>query len=322
MKDLAMGIMMGNSEVDVVSSLAGRLARLNNQLDQQEQQRIRNAADGIGLTEIISGLFSAIDGDNIETRALQLAGQTIGSNPGNDMRDKARAELVSETATVFNGELIELIDSIRREREQKIDHENLDEVIKAEWESDSTDKAQQLTKDFEQYLNDNKDQILALEIFFNQPHRRRELTFEHISEVMQQLKADQPRLAPLHVWQAFAQLQNYQGKQPINELTALVALIRHVCGIDKKLSTYDSTVRKNFQNWIMKHHAGSSIKFNQEQMQWLHMIRDHVINSFHFEQDDCEMAPFDAQGGLGKMYQLFGANMEGLIEELNKELVA
>ncbi|MEE9494608.1 MAG: DEAD/DEAH box helicase family protein [Gammaproteobacteria bacterium] len=322
MKDLAMGIMMGNSDTDVVSSLAGRLARLNNQLDQQEQQRIRKLAGGVGLTEIISSLFSAIDGDNIETRALELAQQPIGTNPGDELRDKARAELVAETAQVFNGELIDLIDTIRREKEQKIDHENLDEIIKAEWASDTTEKSQQLSEAFTQYLEDNKDKIMALEIFFNQPHRRRELTFEHINEIMQQLKADKPLLAPLHVWQAFGQLQNYQGKQPINELTALVALIRHVCGIDKNLITYDASVRRNFKNWIFKRHQGASKKFSEEQRQWLEMIRDHVINSFHFEQDDLEMAPFDAQGGLGKMYQLFGTDMEGLIEELNGELVA
>ena len=52
------------------------------------------------------------------------------------------------------------------------------------------------------------------------------------------------------------------------------------------------------------------------------MIRDHIISSFHFERDDLEMAPFDSQGGLGKMYQLFGADMDGLIEEMNEKLAA
>jgi type I restriction enzyme R subunit len=31
---------------------------------------------------------------------------------------------------------------------------------------------------------------------------------------------------------------------------------------------------------------------------------------------------FDARGGLGKMYQIFGPRMEELIEELNEELTA
>ena len=52
------------------------------------------------------------------------------------------------------------------------------------------------------------------------------------------------------------------------------------------------------------------------------MIRDHVISSFHIERDDLEMAPFDAKGGMGRMYQLFGDSMDAVIEELNRELVA
>jgi type I restriction enzyme R subunit len=56
-------------------------------------------------------------------------------------------------------------------------------------------------------------------------------------------------------------------------------------------------------------------------MAWLHMIRDHMIGSYHIERDDLEMAPFDAQGGLGRMYQLFGGQMDEVMAELNEALV-
>ena len=79
---------------------------------------------------------------------------------------------------------------------------------------------------------------------------------------------------------------------------------------------------KNFQQWMMQYHAGGSDKFNEQQMAWLHLIRDHIIHSCHFERDDLDMSPFDAQGGLGKMYQLFGDRMDWVIEEMNRELVA
>ena len=121
---------------------------------------------------------------------------------------------------------------------------------------------------------------------------------------------------------AIAASSNYQGKQPASELTSLVALIRRVCGMDTQLTDFDDTVRRNFQSWIMKHHAGNTDKFNEEQMHWLHMIRDHIASSIHIERDDLEMSPFDGQGGLGKMYKLFGADTDKVLDELNDALAA
>jgi type I restriction enzyme R subunit len=72
----------------------------------------------------------------------------------------------------------------------------------------------------------------------------------------------------------------------------------------------------------MKHHSGAGEKFTEPQMEWLRMIRDHVINSFHIERDDLEMAPFNANGGTGKMWQLFGNRMDQLLQEMNSVLAA
>ena len=99
-----------------------------------------------------------------------------------------------------------------------------------------------------------------------------------------------------------------------------MALIRRACRVDEKLSPYADTVRRNFQTWIMAHHSGSSEKFTKEQMDWLHMIRDHMIDSFHIDRDDLDMSPFDAHGGLARMYQLFGQQMDIMLTDLNKAL--
>ena len=322
LKDLAMGVMMGANDTDTVSSLAGRLARLNQQLSPAEKDKLKKLSGGIELSTIINNLFNAIDADNIEQKACELAGLAIGSELEDAQREQAQAQLVSAAASVFNGELIELIDSIRREKEQTIDHDNIDSLVFAGWATDAQTTAQNLSQEFADYLASHKDHIEALSIFYDQPHRRRELTYTMIHDVMDILKADKPKLSPLHVWQAYSQLDNYQGKQPASELTALVALIRRVCGMDKQLTHFEDTVRRNFQTWIMQHHAGSSEKFNEEQMAWLQMIRDHIASSMHIDRDGLEMSPFDGKGGLGKMYKLFGADMDNVLDELNDALAA
>ena len=322
LKDLAMSVMMGVYNEDTVSSLAGHLARLNRQLDHAEQERIREKAGGIELTNIVGNLLKAIDPDQIEAKARETECVPDDAEPSPAAREKAQEQLVRDAASVFNGELIELIDSIRRDKEQTIDHDSLDTVERAEWEGDTHENAEAMAQDFRQYLEANRDKIEALTIFYTQPHRRRELTFEMIREVFDKLKSDQPRLAPLRVWQAYSFLDEYKGSQPASELTALVALIRRVCGIDATLSPYSETVRRNFQNWIMTHHSGSGEKFNEDQMDWLRMIRNHIVTSFHLSRDDLDMAPFDGKGGMGQMYKLFGERMDDVIDELNEALAA
>jgi type I restriction enzyme, R subunit len=65
-----------------------------------------------------------------------------------------------------------------------------------------------------------------------------------------------------------------------------------------------------------------ALKFTDEQMTWLRMIKDHIATSFHCDRDDLDYAPFDANGGLGKMYQLFGDEMDTILDELNEALAA
>lgn len=322
LRNLAMNVMMGATDEDTVSSLAGRLARLNKQLDSSDHAQIEQLTGGIALSQIVNDLLDAIDADTVEAKALALAGQPAATDPSDAKREEAQAQLVSNAASVFTGDLVELLDTIRREKEQTLDHDNLDTVLRAEWDREAITNAQALTDEFADYLKANQDNIAALTIFFSEPYRRRELSFAMLSEVLDKLKADQPKLAPLRVWQAYRQLDNYEGSQPASELTALVALIRRVCGMDQTVANFDDTVRRNFQNWIMKHHSGGGEKFNEDQMDWLRMIRDHVASSFHIDRDDLEMAPFDGQGGLGRMYQLFGVQMDALLDELNEALVA
>jgi type I restriction enzyme R subunit len=127
-------------------------------------------------------------------------------------------------------------------------------------------------------------------------------------------------LAPLQVWKAYEQLEKVSG-QPKNELVALVALVRRVSGMDETLTAFDRTVDRNFQDWIFGKQAGT-LKYTEAQVQWLRMMKEAITSSFHLDKEDFELDPFNKQGGLGKMWQLFGEETNSLIDELNESLVA
>jgi type I restriction enzyme, R subunit len=323
LKHLAMGVMMGAArDEDTVSSLAGRLARLDKQLDTRERARVTEAAGGTSLTTIVGDLLAAITPDNVETKALEMTGLPKTSDPGDHARDQARSELVGQAANHFNGPLIELIDSIRRDKEQTIVHDDLDKLTLADWAGEAGENARVLVQEFSDYLQEHRDQIEALEIYFSQPARRSEVTYRMIKQLLDQLQQDRPKLAPLRVWRAYAHLDDYQGEDPVSALTALVALIRRVAGLDQKLTRHSERVRRNFQNWILKRHSGAGEKFTEEQMDWLRMIRDHLATSFTIERDDLDMAPFYRKGGMGQMYALFGERMDEVMAEMNEALSA
>ncbi|MYF36789.1 MAG: DEAD/DEAH box helicase [Synechococcus sp. SB0678_bin_12] len=316
-KDLAMGLMMGDRSEETVSSLAGRLSRLDNKLGAEDQDKIAATA-GKPLSAIVRQLLEAIDPDQVEADA-RAAGQP---EPDDAAMETAREKRVKQAANVFTGPLITLMDTIRRQSEQTIDHENLDTLQRAEWAGDVEENARKITEDFKAYLTENRDEIEALSIYFNSPARRSDVTHAMVKEALKTLKEDRPRLAPLTVWRAYAYLDNYKGSNPLNELTALVALVRRVCGLDETLTCHSDRVRRNFQNWILKRHSGAGEKFTEEQMDWLHMIREHLTTSFAIERDDLELAPFNGKGGLGRMYALFGDGMDGILAEMNEVLAA
>lgn len=63
-------------------------------------------------------------------------------------------------------------------------------------------------------------------------------------------------------------------------------------------------------------------RFDAEQMEWLRMIKEHIVSFYHVELDDIDSIPFDAHGGRGKLYNLFGNEYETILTELNEVLVA
>ena len=125
----------------------------------------------------------------------------------------------------------------------------------------------------------------------------------------------------MHVWRAYEQLEKPTGS-PKSELIALVSLLRRISGIDKGLIDYSHKVDLNFRDWILKKNAGQHKRFTEEQMNWLRMIKDHISTSIHIDVEDLDYTPFDAEGGKGKMWQLFGEGMNDIINELNEALAA
>ena len=57
-------------------------------------------------------------------------------------------------------------------------------------------------------------------------------------------------------------------------------------------------------------------------MEWLRLIKEHIITSLSIEPSDLDLTPFDRRGGLFAFYDAFGDDYKEILNEMNKELVA
>lgn len=320
LKDLMMNAVLGQKDEDVLSSLADRIARIDREVKKDDKDKLKELSGGKTLTEVAHELLSAINPDKIEEEAAKL--QVINGNLLEENLAKAKKILAKKATEVFNQpEFRNYLEAVRERNEQIVDTTNPDMVINVGWNKKVKEKAESIIKNFKEYIEANKDEIIAIQIFYGQPFRRRELTFKMIKDLCDIIKLTRPEIAPLHVWNAYEKIENVKTDSPRDELTALVSLIRHAIGIDKKLINYENIVNKNFQRWVFAKQAGT-LKFTNEQMDWLRMIKDHIASSVHIESDDFEYNPFAERGGLAKAHQIFDGKLDEIINELNETLAA
>ena len=305
LKDLMGAIAVGVRDEDIFSSLANRLIRMDKQIGDAQREQFQAKANGKTVTEVARNLLLAYSPDTLD----ELEAKITRDEPNlslNEIDEKVKQEheqIIEQAAEVFTGELNEFVENVRKSLDQIIDTINPDKVIKAGWDEAEVEQANALVKDFAAWIAEHRDEITALQIFYGQPYQRRELTYKMIRDLSERLKTERPRLAPINVWQAYNQLEQTNA-EPKSELTALVALIRRVCGIDETLTAYEKTIDRNFQNWVFGKQSGA-LKFSVEQMQWLRMIKDHIATSFHIEQADFEYEPFAPGRRIGQNVSAF-----------------
>jgi len=72
-----------------------------------------------------------------------------------------------------------------------------------------------------------------------------------------------------------------------------------------------------------KGEGSSGVKrFSPDQLAWLNKIKDQIAQNAEMTVDDFNYIPFNQEGGLLKVRELFGNKLEPLISELNGFLIA
>jgi len=318
---LLVSIALGNRDTDSITSLAGRLTKLDREIEDKDRMEIEKEADGKSLKTIINKLLDATDPD----KAIEKAKEIFQiEDPTEEQINAAKKKLIDEACEPFDKpELRNLLIEIKKRNEQIIDTISRDGIIFAGFDEQAKEMARGIIDTFKKFIEDNKNELTALQMIYNQPYGRRHITYQEIKQLAEAIKKPPYNLTPDLLWQAYEQLERSKVKNagPQRLLTDIISLLRFALGKENKLVPFAEIVNERFEKWI-KQQEQQSKKFTPEQMNWLTKIKDHIASSLAIEKDDFELSPFIEKGGLIKAYKLFGNELDKILEELNEVLVA
>jgi len=307
-------VAMGVRDTDSLESLAGRLARLDRAIPQKDRNRIETQSGGVPLKEMVHQLLDAVDPDVQQEYALR----TLGSSAPEAI-EKAAVELIQKACEPFDDhKLRDMLIEIQQRSEQVIDIESQDQLLEAGF---SSDEAQEKVDNFKKFIDENKDEITALQILYSQPYGTRKLTYQAVKELAEAIERPPYQLTPESLWRAYERLDQsrVRGAGPGRLLTDVIALVRFALEQSETLEPFPLTVEERYKNWILDQQEAGR-QFSAEQLEWLGMVREHIAASVTIEMDDFEQVPFNQKGGAIKVYQLFGAELEEILADLNQEL--
>jgi type I restriction enzyme R subunit len=236
---------------------------------------------------------------------------------------EAEAKLQEAVKPFANPALRHLILQLRQKADLVVDIVTQDTLLHAGFSEAASERAKGLVQSFEAFIAQHKDEITALQILYNRPSRA-PLTYTDIKALADALHAPPYLMDEGQLWQAYASLHNTKVKGTTQRrlLTDLVSLVRFAMQQDNELVPYPERVQANYKAWLAQQQTVKGQTFTAEQLHWLDMIRDHIAANLGIEPDDFEYAPFNSEGGLGKVHQLFGAELAQVMEAMNRELVA
>lgn len=330
LKKLLEAVAFGNREKDVLSSIASRLSRLDRQLSKDDRRILTDLAGGQPLASIAGQIVRALDPD-VHLEVASRGTATPGCAPSPEEIAQAAATLLEEAARPiaskpkFRNALID----VKQSYEQTIDTVSKDRVLESGFSGSAADGAKSLVQSFEQFIRDNKDEITALQILYSRPYKQR-LTYQEIKELADAIGRPPRAWTPQLLWRAYEALDKSRVHGSGGRvLTDIVSLVRFALHQEGELTPFREQINARFAKWLADYQkrgtatpGGAPSAFSSEQIQWLEAIRDHFALSLAVDTDDFELVPFSQHGGLGKAQQLFGKDLQPLLNELNEALAA
>ena len=290
--------------------LAGRLARLNQQLDEREREQLIRAAGGRTLSEIAGAIVKAVDPDR-QDRAKAEGGE------------RAARALVEAAIAPLTGspDLRKQIIEIRRDKDYLLDETTAVEVTEVR-AVPREERAREQVDRWSRMLRERRDEIAAVSIALTSPRAVAPLeAYAALKELADQIRRPDFAWTPQVLWTYYEDL-GHAAQQSGKEagVPDLISLIRYELGVDEELKPYRETVEERFEGWLLRQRQAGA-EFTDDQLWWLESIRNVVASDVGIAPADFRAEPFMGHGGGRGLALAFpGRNPHDLLNELNREL--
>ncbi len=318
---LLLGVAMGKRDEDTMTTLAGRLARLDREITMKDREKIIEISKGKNLRMLSNAFLDAVDPDIQIVKAKELFGT---ANPDAKQIAESAKQLAEIACIPFDApELRNSLIEIKRTTEQVIDNVSIDKVLVAEFDEKAKEKSQALISSFRKFIEENKDELTAIKIIYSMPYGQRHLSYQQIKELAEAIEKPPYKFSTDQLWLAFKNLENSRVRNmgPQKLLTNIISLIRFALGKEAVLEPFIDTVEHRFEKWL-GHQQTSGRSFSTEQIEWLNLIKKHIAANLAVEMEDFEYAPFSQKGGPLKARLVFGQDLQKILKELSEVLAA
>ncbi|MEV6064323.1 DEAD/DEAH box helicase family protein [Nocardia asteroides] len=291
---------------DQTATLAARLGRLDQQIDDDHRAELARVGGGTSLRDIVRRLVNAVDTDEL------IATQDAGGNRAVQQRLHDAVAPLSE-----NPELRKRILAVRREYDTTIDEISQDELISANGVPRENGARNTITS-FSEFVSDRQDQVVVQQLL----QGTRRIPYGDLQDLANQIRRV-PQLRSVDaVWESFAEA----GAAPRldtkeNNVTNLISLLRYELGLDAEIKPFREVVDVNYVGWV-ETQARRGTVFTDDQRWYLDQIAGVIASSAEMTPNDLDNTPFDQRGGAHGLIEAFGKRAETLIDELNEELTA
>ena len=176
-----------------------------------ERESVEAAAGGTPLQTLITNLVRATDPD----AALEAAREATGlDGPPPQAAAAAEQQLRDAAALPFasNPGLRHRLEAIHQSHEHTIDTVRQDVVLEAGFTEDA---AQDEVQPFRQFIEENRDEITALQVLYERPYRQR-LRLDDIRALSNAMQAPPRSWTTERLWQAYQRLDEPGCGAPAN----------------------------------------------------------------------------------------------------------